>query len=189
MFLKYALRKKLIPKKIFELPQSTASDFATLMPIFGPLERPNLFIFNTHNIHHNRRYWGLRRTIILQRYNRFAILFFETLCLFSEQIISRLLFVAYCTHPFFRNREIFLFSFTFHRSNHKFFPVLSTPPYCPFHFWQHGDFLDSFSPSNSGDNTPSASRHSGQKNRTISLRSKPIWCFLFRKSSTKSTES
>ena len=46
-----------------------------------------------------------------------------------------------------------------------------------------------FSPSNSGDNTPSASRHSGQKNRTISLRSKPIWCFLFRKSSTKSTES
>ena len=28
-----------------------------------------------------------------------------------------------------------------------------------------------------------------KKNRTISLRSKPIWCFLFRKSSTKSTES
>ena len=35
--------ENIIPKKNFELPQSTDRDFAALMPIFGRLERPNLF--------------------------------------------------------------------------------------------------------------------------------------------------
>ena len=107
--------------------------------------------------------------------------FLETLCLFSDQIILRLLFVAYCTHPFFRNREIFLFCFTLHRSNHKFFSpstldatILSIPFLTAWRF-----FWILFSPTNLGDNTPSANRHSGQKIRTISIRSKPIWCFPF----------
>ena len=119
------IEEKIILKKIFELPQSTDSDFATLMPIFGRLERPNLFIFTSHNIHHNRRFWGLRRTITLQGYKRFAILFSWNTMFVLWSNYSAAFFVAYCTHPFFRNREIFLFCFKFHLSKHKFFPRYS----------------------------------------------------------------
>ena len=157
------IEEKIILAKIFELPQSPT----VILPhwcLFLVLLSDPIYLFSilttyitTDGIEDCGEQLPYKDITGLLYY------FLETLCLFSDQIIPRLLFVAYCTHPFFRNREIFLFCFTFQRSNHKFFPVLSTPPYCPFHFWQHGDFLDSFSPSNSGDNTPSASRHSGQK--------------------------
>ena len=117
--------------------------------------------------------------------------FLETLCLFSDQIILRLLFVAYCTHPFFRNREIFLFCFTLHRSNHKFFPpVLSTPPYCPFHFWQRGDFFGFFFPPLIQVITHRVPIDIRVKKLEQSRYDLSLFdVFLLRESSTKSTES
>ena len=175
------IEEKIILAKIFELPQSPT----VILPhwcLFLVLLSDPIYLFSilttyitTDGIEdcgEQLPYKDIYGLLILFSGNTMFVLWSKH---------SGAFFVAYCTHPPLEIEKSFSFASHSTVPTTNFFPVLSTPPYCPFHFWQHGDFFGFFfSPSNSGDNTPSASRHSGQKkNRTISLRSKPIWCFPF----------
>ena len=76
MFLKYALKKKRNPEEDFRTPPVDRQWFCHIDAYFcGRFEQLNLFIFTSHNFHHNWRFWGLRGNITLRGCNRFAILF------------------------------------------------------------------------------------------------------------------
>ena len=168
MFLKYALKKKRIPKKIFELPQSTDSDSATLMHIFGRFEQLNLFIFTSHNFHHNWRFWGLRGNITLRGCNRFAILFsWNTMLVFwSNYSVA---FFRCLWHPsLLKIEKSFYFALNSTAQNIFFFgtlnaALLSIPFLTAWRFFKFFPFLIHMM-------TPSASRHSGhEKKHNINL--------------------
>ena len=161
------------------------------MPILVLLSDP-IYLFSLLTTYiTNRRYWGLRRTITLQRYKRFALLFsWNTMfVLWSNHSAA---FIRCLLHlSLLEIEKSFAFASHYTVPTTNFFPpVLSTPPYCPFHFWQRGDFFGFFFPPLIQVITHRVPIDIRVKKLEQSRYDLSLFdVFLLRESSTKSTES